>query len=45
MRRDMRAGSTEVSTSETCSAARERVLQRSWQRDSSVQHSEQMGAS
>ncbi|MNV13234.1 hypothetical protein D3C71_1038650 [compost metagenome] len=39
-----RCGSKASTTLRSWSAARDPVLQRSWQRDSSVQHSEQMGA-
>jgi hypothetical protein len=43
-RADSAGGSIACSQPLICSAARESVLQRSWQRDSSVQHSEQIGA-
>ncbi len=39
-----RGGSMAEASARSCSPAREPVLQRSWQRDSSEQHSEQMGA-
>ena len=41
---DSLLGSSDVSNPSTCSAALDPVLQRSWQRDSSVQHSEQICA-
>jgi hypothetical protein len=39
-----RGGSRAEASARNCSPARDPLLQRSWQRDSSVQHSEQMGA-